>query len=220
MNIEHEGSYEIFLFDLDGTLTDPGIGITNSVMYALEKFGITVPERSALYPFIGPPLWDSFQKFYGFSEAQAQDAVRYYREYFSDKGIFENRVYDGIEEVLKYLKSCKKTLVLATSKPEPFVVRILEHFHLDGYFDLVAGATMDGSRSKKADVIRYALECLGITDRSKVLMVGDRDQDVLGAAANKIACAGVLYGYGDHEELKNAGARFILEKPEDISLLV
>jgi len=211
--------YQYYLFDLDGTLTDPGIGITNSVMYALAKYGIHVRDRSELYKFIGPPLLESFQNYYGFSEEDAKRAVEYYREYFREKGILENKVYDGIPKALQSLKEQGKTLALATSKPEEFSVRILKHFDLFSFFDFVGGATMDGSRSRKKDVIRYVLDALQIEDLSKVLMIGDRKQDVEGAAANQIACAGVLYGYGDYEELKTAGADRIIERPEDLSQL-
>ena len=141
-------------FDLDGTLTDPGIGITNSVMYALNKFGIDVADRTSLYNFIGPPLLYSFQTFYGFSEADSAKAVQYYREYFRVTGLYENEVYAGIPELLTELKSRGYKLVLATSKPEEFAVEILKHFNLYDYFDFAAGATMDSTRSKKADVIR------------------------------------------------------------------
>lgn len=211
--------FQYYLFDLDGTLTDPGIGITNSVMYALAKYDIHVEERSELYKFIGPPLKESFQKYYGFSEEEALRSVEYYREYFRDKGILENKVYDGVREMLQSLKERGKTLALATSKPEEFSVRILKHFDLYPFFDFIGGATMDGSRSQKKDVIRYVLDSLQITDLSKVLMIGDREQDIKGAAANQIACAGVLYGYGDYQELKTAGADMIFERPEELSRL-
>jgi len=214
MHLQKE--YNYYLFDLDGTLTDPGEGITNSVMYALRKFGIEPPERSQLYKFIGPPLSESFQKYYGFSEEEALQAVEYYREYFRPKGILENRPYDGIYETLADLKSRGKTLALATSKPEEFSITILKHFGLYPYFDFIGAATMDGSRVKKADVIAYVLEHLGAADRSEILMIGDREQDVLGAAANHIACAGVLYGYGSRQELKKAGADYIIRLPSDL----
>ena len=147
--------YKYYLFDLDGTLTDPGIGITNSVMYALEKFDIHVSDRKELYPFIGPPLVDSFEKYFGFDEKQAFQAVEYYREYFREDGIFENAVYEGIPEMLSELKSRDAKVALATSKPYEFSVRILDHFDLHQYFDFVGAATMDGRISRKADVISH-----------------------------------------------------------------
>jgi len=209
-------SYSYLLFDLDGTLTDPGEGITNSVAYALKKWGIEVGDKRELYSFIGPPLSASFAKYYGFNEEDSLKSVEYYREYFRDRGIFENKVYDGIHNLLETLKNNGKKLIVATSKPEQFAKIILDHFDLAKYFDFVAGATMDESRNKKADVIRYALETFGITDLESTLMIGDRDQDVLGAKKNGLDSLGVLYGYGDREELEGVGATYIAESVEDI----
>jgi len=208
--------YNTILFDLDGTLTDPGLGITNSAAYALKKHGIEVTDRTVLYPFIGPPLLDSFQRFYGFSEEQSEQAVADYREYFREKGLFENEVYSGVEELLQRLKESGKRLIIATSKPEEFAVKILKHFGLASYFDYIVGATMDSSRSKKGDVIAYALEVCGITDKTDVVMVGDREHDVLGAKENGLDSVGVLYGYGSREELEKAGATCVAETVEDI----
>ena len=208
-----------FLFDLDGTLTDPAIGITNSVMHALEKYNIRVKDRSELYPFIGPPLTDSFRKYFGFTEEQANQAVVYYREYFRDTGIFENKVYDGIPELLAELKKRGCKVALATSKPYEFAVRILKHFQLYDYFDFFGAATMDGRITKKADVIAVLLRELGNADKSEMLMIGDRDQDIAGAKANGLRSAGVLWGYGSEEELTGAGADYLAAKPEDLLIL-
>lgn len=208
--------YNTILFDLDGTLTDPGIGITNSVAYALAKWNIKVEDRRELYKFIGPPLLDSFAEYYGFSEEECQQAVVYYREYFRSNGIYENEVYPGVVEMLTELKNAGKKVVLATSKPEEFALIILKHFDLFKYFDFVAGATMDESRSKKSDVITYALEKSGVTDKNDVIMVGDRKHDVIGAKENNLDCIGVLFGYGDREELESAGAKYIAETVADI----
>ncbi|MBQ3841688.1 MAG: HAD family hydrolase [Ruminiclostridium sp.] len=208
--------YKYLLFDLDGTLTDPGLGITNSVMYALRKFDINVDDRTSLYRFIGPPLKDSFGKFFGFSDEQCMLAIKYYREYFTERGIFENEVYDGIPELLSRLKGKGKTLAVATSKPEPFAVRILRHFGLSDSFDLVAGATLDETRTKKTDVIKYALESLGVSDKAEAVMIGDREHDIIGANENGLDSLGVLFGYGSREELEAAGAAYIAEKPMDI----
>ncbi|MBQ8764137.1 MAG: HAD family hydrolase [Clostridia bacterium] len=207
--------YNTVLFDLDGTLTDPGQGITNSVAHALKKFGIEVEDKKELYKFIGPPLHDSFMKYYGFSDEEAEKAIVYYREYFRDIGIFENAVYDGIENLLKGIKASGRKIILATSKPEEFAVRILVHFGLDKYFDCMAGATMDTSRSKKGDVIAYALKESGCKAEDAV-MIGDRLHDILGAKENGLDSIGVLFGYGDREELENAGADYIAETVEDI----
>ena len=208
--------YQYILFDLDGTLTNPEIGITSSVMYALEKFGVKVEDRKELHPFIGPPLSYSFQNYYGLSEADSELAIKYYRERFSVKGLYENEVYNGVEKALQQLKESGKTLIIATSKPEEFTLKILEHFDLLKYFDFVAGATMDGSRGEKADVIRYALEISEIEDKSEAIMIGDRKYDILGAKENGLESIGVLFGFGDHKELSEAGANYIAESIEDI----
>lgn len=203
------------LFDLDGTLTDPGLGITNSIMYALRKFGMTGIERSSLYRFIGPPLAEEMQKVYGFSEEKSLQALAYYREYFAAGGLFENEVYEGIPNALAALKDSGRTIVLATSKPEVYSVEILRHFDLVRYFDHIAGATMDSSRVKKCDVIAYALKEFSI-DPKEALMVGDRENDIRGALDNGIAPLAVLYGYGSYEELKNAGAEHFVNTPGEI----
>lgn len=208
------------LFDLDGTLTDPGEGITNSVIFSLERFGITVSNRAELYKFIGPPLLYSYKEYYGFSESDAKLAVKYYREYFSEKGIFENRVYDGITDMLGKLRGNNIRLSVATSKPEPFAVKILEHFGLTEYFSLVAGATMDETRSEKHEVIEYALRGLRIEDKARCIMVGDRKHDILGAKKNGLKSVGVLYGYGSRGELETAGADMLAETPLDICGLI
>lgn len=212
--------YNIILFDLDGTISDPGIGITNSVAYALEKFNIKVKERTELYKFIGPPLQDSFAQFYGFNEKECENAITYYREYFKERGLYENELYDGMEQLLKDIRNAGKKIILATSKPEKFAVEILEYFKIEQYFDMIAGATMDSSRSKKADVIAYALKESGIEDLSSVVMVGDREHDIFGAKENGIASIGVLYGYGDREELQNAGALHIVETVDELKDLL
>ena len=212
--------YDWIFFDLDGTLTDPGEGITNSVAYALKKEGIEPPERQQLYRFIGPPLVDSFMKYYDFSKERAHRAVEEYREYFRERGIFENRVYDGVPKLLTSLTAQGKKLVLATSKPELFAIRILEHFDLSRFFTFVAGALMDETRTAKGDVIAYALQSCGITDRSRVLMVGDRLHDVKGAQQCGLDSVGVLFGYGSREELTEAGATYIAETVEEIEQFV
>lgn len=212
--------YQYIFFDLDGTLTDPGIGITNSVAYALKKWNIEVADRSELYKFVGPPLEDSFKKYYNFSEEDAKKAVEYYREYFKVTGIYENTIYDGTEKLLKDLKESGRKVVLATSKPQAFAEIILKHFNIDQYFDHVAGATMDGSRSKKTDVILYALGLCGMEDLSQVVMVGDREHDIIGANNAGLDSIGVLCGYGDREELEGAGATYVVEKIEDVWGLV
>ncbi len=199
---------ENILFDLDGTITDPALGITNSVIYALNSYGITVDDRKELYKFIGPPLAGSFSQYYGFSKEEAVKAVEIYREYFSRKGLFENKVYSGVEDMLKKLKAHEKKLYLATSKPEIFARRILEHFCLEKYFDGIVGSELNGDRVEKDKVIEYALEKYSIDN---AVMVGDREFDIIGARKNRIKSIGVLYGYGNIQELERAGADYIAE---------
>ena len=208
--------YKYILFDLDGTLTNPELGITNCVMYALEKFGIEENDRKKLHPFIGPPLTYSFQNFYGLSEEESRQAVAFYRERFSVKGLYENEVYEGVPELLQNLKEQGKIIILATSKPEEYAIEILKHFQLYQYFDFIAGATMDGSRGEKADVIAYALEISHVEDKSEAIMVGDRNYDILGAKEHGMDSIGVLFGFGDYEELTKAGADYVAEKVEDV----
>ena len=206
---------QYLLFDLDGTLTDPMVGITSSVQYALEKFGIHVKYLKDLIPFIGPPLDDSFQEFYGLSKEDAGKAVEYYREYFAPKGIFENEVYPGIPEMLSRLVEAGFTLIAATSKPAVFAKQILEHFGLSDYFSFVGGSELDGTRKRKAEVIAYILETCEIKPKDAI-MIGDRKHDIEGAKLCGLESVGVLYGYGSEEELSKAGADHIIK---DVKLL-
>lgn len=212
--------FQSILFDLDGTLTDAAPGITNSVKYALSKFGIDETDDNKLRKFLGPPLISSFMEFYGFSKEKAQKAVEYYREYFVPHGIFENEVYSGIPKLLQKLKADGKTLIIATSKPETFAVQIAEHFEIDSYFDLIAGSNLDNTRSKKAQVIEYALETLGILDRAHAVMIGDREHDIKGAKKTGLRSIGVLYGYASSGELENAGADFTANSPEELYTII
>lgn len=212
--------YDIILFDLDGTLSDSGPGIMHSVRFALAKYGITGQEDAALRRFVGPPMIDSFMKFYGFDHEQAVQALAYYREDYLAGAIYMNTPYEGMEETLRVLKGRGKILAVSTGKPTPMAEKVLRHFGWEGYFAFIAGATMDESRSEKHDIINYALAALGAPDKRRVLMVGDRDNDVIGAAKAGIDCCGVLYGYGSREELEGAGARYIIEKPADLLTIV
>lgn len=209
-------NYTTILMDLDGTITDPMEGITRCVEFALNHFGIKVKERRELCRFIGPPLLDSFQEFYGFSELQALEAIGYYRERFAKVGLYENEVYPGMEGVLENLAKEGKRVMVATSKPEIFARRILEYFQLEHYFSFIGGATLDGTRSRKEEVIRYLIDGRQLQDLSQIVMVGDRKYDILGAHQAGIAAIGVLYGYGAREELEEASADCIVE---DISQL-
>lgn len=206
--------YRYIFWDLDGTLTDSAEGIINSVVYALKRFGIEA-EREELYKFVGPPLFDSFREFCGFSENDAEKAVAYYREYFADRGIFENRVYDGIEETLAKLKKKGYKLYVATSKPTEYTVRILDKFGISQYFEYVSGSSLAGNDGSKAAIIKRAVEQSGAA-ASEILMVGDRKFDIEGAKKNGVAAVGVLYGYGSRGELEEAGADYIAESAEDL----
>ena len=207
------------LFDLDGTLTDPGLGITNSIMHALRKLGVEPPEREALYKFIGPPLKWSFHEYYGFDEAQCEAALLGYREHFSVTGLFENELYPAIPGVLQRLRDAGLRLAVATSKPEPYSLRIIEHFGLKEYFEAVCGSTMEETRTEKWEVIQYAMDTLGVAP-GETVMVGDREHDVLGAKKCALPAIGVLYGYGSRAELSEAGAAAIAETPENVAELI
>lgn len=211
---------QYILFDLDGTITDPKIGITSSVAYALNKFDIHVENLDNLCKFIGPPLKDSFMEYYNFSEEDAEQAILYYRERFQDKGIYENFLYENFEDMLIGLKNQGKTLLIATSKPTVFAERILEHFNLRQYFDFVGGSNFDGTRTNKAEVIFHVLKENSISDLSNAIMVGDRKHDIIGAKKAGLQSVGVLYGYGNYEELEAAGADYIVKTVEELSTLL
>lgn len=207
---------QYLLFDLDGTLTDPAIGITNSVMHALKAFNIEVENREDLFVFIGPPLFDSFVEYYHFSEEDADKAVEKYREYFSVKGLFENTVYEHMATTLETLKKQGYKLAVATSKPEPFAIQILQHFNLANYFDIICGSEMNGRKEDKADVIKKVIDHFNDRDMSHYLMIGDRLHDANGAKKHGMDCLGVTYGYGSKEELDNAGCIATVDTNMDI----
>lgn len=202
--------------DLDGTITDSQEGITKSIQYALRKMGINIEDLNSLRRHIGPPLRDSFMEYYNFDKDKLEEVVKYYREYYVEKGIFENEVYAGMKEMFEKLSSTGKKLIVATSKPEVFAKKIMEHFDLAKYFTEICGSSMDGSREKKGDVIRYALEKNLITELEQVVMVGDRFHDIVGAKENGLASIGVLYGFGNRKELEEAGAGQIAETVKDL----
>lgn len=212
--------YKTILFDLDGTLTDPGIGITRSVAYALRKMGLKDVEEHTLFKFIGPPLTDSFSEYNHFDAQEVKQAVVYYREYYSDKGLYENELYEGIPELLKALLGKGYRIGLATSKPTDFAQIILEHFKIAEYFTFVAGSNLDGTRGEKAEVIEHALKNLMITDLSQVVMIGDREYDIYGAKKMGLDSIGVGYGYGTKEELITAGATHYCETVEALKNLL
>lgn len=210
--------YNTLLFDLDGTLTDSAPGIISCFRHALSSMGFDEPEN--IMRVVGPPLYDSFAEFCGMNSEQVLEAVKIYRRRYADTGLFENNVYDGIPEMLRRLKDGGKRLLVATSKPEVFAVRILEKFDLAQYFDVIGGADINGSRSEKAEVIEYVLSRAGITDRSDVLMIGDRFHDINGAKKCGIPCMAVLWGYGCREEFTKYGADIIANTPQDAADII
>lgn len=208
--------YDAVFFDLDGTLTDPGVGITNSVAYALRKSGLEVPPREALYSYIGPPLAEAFLARYRISKEQAERMVGYYREYYAQKGITENVIYPGVAGLLRDLDAAGIKVVLATSKPEVFANKVLAAFGIDRYFTVISGAMLDGSRLTKADVLAEALRRLAPPAGSRMIMVGDREYDVRGALEFGMETIGVLYGFGSREELVGAGAVALAEDADEL----
>lgn len=210
--------YKYIFFDLDGTLTDPKEGITKCVQYALDCYGIH-EETDNLLDFIGPPLVDSFMEFYGFSEDKALAAVEKYRERFAKIGIFENKVYDGVCEMLQKLTDSGRVPVLATSKPKVFADVIVKKFRLRPYLKMVSGSELDGTRNNKDEVIEYALKKLGCPVES-VIMVGDRRQDIIGAKKCGVASCGVRFGYAEPNELEEAGADYIVNSIDELTELL
>lgn len=208
--------YKIALFDLDGTLTDSGPGIISCAIRTLEKFNIFIKDKRELFPFIGPPLEESFKTMFHLSDKEAKEAVKFYREIYKETGIYGNSVYEGVKEMLEKLYQDKVKIVLATSKPEYLAIKVLEMFDLKKYFTLICGA-IEEVRFKKADIIDYALKSLKIVDKSEVVMVGDRKYDIIGANLNGIDSIGILYGgYGTKEELEMEKATYIASLPEDV----
>lgn len=210
--------YSNILFDLDGTLTDPKVGITKSVQYALNKFGIKA-ELENLVSFIGPPLQGSFKEYYGLNEENSKKAVEYYREYFALYGIYENEVYSEIEDLLQELRNRGATLIVATSKPTKFEKLILEHFKLDQYFDVIKGSNLDGSLSDKTELISYIISEQKM-DTKKSIMIGDRKHDIIGAINCGIDSIGVGYGYGTEDELTKAGSTAYVKTVVDLRNLL
>ena len=206
--------YDTILFDLDGTLTDSGLGITKAVQYALGQMGHPVPARESLFTFIGPPLHVSFRKHYGMDEATAAEAVRQFRVYYNEMGgILENEVYPGIRELLADLKKAGKRLLIATSKPQAAAELVMHHFGLDEWVPEIVGGT-DDTRNTKGKVIAYTIREYGI-DPKTAIMVGDREHDIHGAAENGIPALGITWGYGDRAELETAGAIAVFDTPEE-----
>ena len=212
-------NYKTAIFDLDGTVTDSGQGIMNAIRYAVKKHALPEISEETLRSFIGPPLKEQFQSVFGLSENKGADMVATYREYYSDKGIFENRVYDGVPEMLEGLKTAGVRILMATSKPEKYAKQIAGYFGFDKYFDFIGGACMDGRRTDKYEVIEYVLKSCSVV-RETAVMIGDRSHDVTGAKKAGLNSIGVLYGYGCKEELEKAGAGELAALPSDVVEIV
>ncbi|WP_295846722.1 HAD family hydrolase [Tardiphaga sp.] len=202
-------------FDLDGTLTDPKIGITRSIQYALAKFDVPIPTPDELTWCIGPPLHANFKALLGCGDSDADRAIAFYRERFGDIGLFENALYAGVEETLTEVAAPGRRLFVATSKPHVYADRIIDHFGLRRHFERVFGSELDGTRVHKTELLRYALDETS-TESSRAIMIGDRQHDIIGAANNGIGTIGVLYGYGSRAELVEAGAGQLCATPGDI----
>lgn len=216
--------YKYVFFDLDGTITEPEEGIINGVLYALSRFGITVEDRTTLYPYIGPPLRDSFRDYHGLSEEDTEQAILYYREYYSTKGIYQNDIMPGMEQAFQILRKHGCHLYVATSKPELYAKQILEHLKLDGYFDIIAGSTFDKARDTKAAVIEYLITSIAANQIKPavddIIMVGDRKFDVLGAREFGIDTIGVLFGYGSKEEFDACACRYVAADAKEMVQMI
>lgn len=204
--------YDVIIFDLDGTLSDSGEGITKSVQYALEKMGVKEDNLDNLKHFVGPPLKEEIMISYGFTADKATEAVALYRERYIPIGIYETSLYDGVIELLKALKENDKIIAIGTSKPQKMAEEVLKYLNIDSYFDFVMGADLIGGKQSKADVLNALLDVLPIKDKSRMLMVGDTKYDVEGANALAIDCIGVSYGYGDKKDMLDLGAVTVVDK--------
>ncbi len=210
---------DYILLDLDGTVSDPMVGICTSVQYGLRKMGIEVPDIRVLTPFIGPPLRDSFRNYYNIAEEDMEKVVAFYRERFSTVGLFENDLYPGMADMLGALQASGKHLALASSKPRVFVRKILDHFNISQYFEVIMGSELDGTRENKIEIIEECLRLFsadGPVAKENCVMVGDRKYDIEAAVKVGIPSIGVTYGYGSREELKTAGADVIVESVEEL----
>lgn len=208
--------YEYLLFDLDGTVTDSEEGILNSVRYCLDRYNINPPEKKILKKFIGPPLVQSLKKYYDFDQDQAARAVKVYREYFRKKGMYENKLYPGINRLLKSLQQKGKINILATAKPTYYAKKIARYFKIDHYFRNIIGSNMDGSRMEKKEIIRHILDLYPDAPSEKFIMIGDRIHDINGANYHGMDSIWVRYGYGDEEEMKSFSPTYVAESIKDL----
>jgi phosphoglycolate phosphatase len=207
-------SYTNILFDLDGTLTDSFLGIANSWKYALKKLNIEI-DPDILRTFIGPPLEKTFSEYFKFNRENIEIGKKYYREYFLEKGLYENTLYDGIENLLKEINARNKICILATSKPIVFAEKIVKYLNIDAYFKYAVGGNLEGTFVEKDDIIRYIIESYNLR-KSETIMVGDRKYDIIGANKNGIKSIGVLYGYGSRTELENENPEYIINSANEI----
>ncbi len=219
-SLQHPRDAEYIFLDLDGTLTDPSLGIINATLQALEYFGIHESDREKLGDFIGPPLYVSFAKHYGFSREQSQKAIEVFQDYYAPKGLYENTPYPGMRELLAGWKAEGRRLILATSKPEIFAMQILERFGMASSFTFIAGGDPCETRVHKSDVIRYALRKLGLDANIPAVMVGDTKYDILGAKELGFPTVAVTYGFGKREDIVEAGAAWIVDSVEELGALM
>lgn len=207
--------FKNLLFDLDGTITDPKEGIINSILYALEKLNIYENNINELDNFIGPPLKNSFKNRYKLSNEQAEKAIQFYREYFSDKGLYENKLYDGMKNVIEQLYNQNLKLFIATSKPTIYAEKILIHFNLDSYFTKIVGSNLDNTRTDKTEIISYLITKYSL-DIHDTIMIGDRKHDIIGAKNNEVKSIAITYGYGSLEELNFCKPDFIIHNCKEL----
>ncbi len=212
--------YDLIAFDLDGTLTEPSSGLIKSFAYALTKMGLDYGTRESLVRYIGPPLYSEWKHEYGLSDEETDLALAYFHEYYADRGWCDNRVYDGVTDMLAALRAAGKRIALATSKPERFATKILDLYGLTPYFDFVAGAISEKIRDKKHEVLAYVLDAFPDIPRERCILVGDRRYDAEGAAVCGIDSLGVLYGHGSREEITGCGFTYFVEEVKDIASLL
>ena len=212
-------NYINILFDLDGTLTDPYLGISNAVKYSLKKFNIIDNDEKKLKLFIGPPLQKSFMEYYGFDKNKSKIAVEYYREYYFEYGLYENKIYDNIENILKIINGKNKNCILATSKVIDIADKILKYFKINNYFYDIVGSNLDGTLVEKEDIIKYIIEKNNL-NKNETIMIGDRKYDIIGANRNNIHSIGVMYGYGSKEELEEVKPTYFCENVMDIIKII
>jgi len=213
-------SYKVVVFDLDGTLTDSKVGIANSIRYAFRRLSIKEPNNDEVLSFLGPPLHESFSRYASLSGDTLTKAVDLYREYFRERGMFENEVYSGVTTLLSDLRQTGHRLAVATSKAETFAEQILQHFQLRHYFDCVSGSSLDNSKASKTDVLLAVFPHFGHYAREDFVMVGDREHDIIGAHNVGIDSIGVTYGYGSRQELVDSGAGVIVDSPTELASLL